>query len=346
MFNTNPSKTGVSRKESGNAVVIVLAVLVVVAVGALAYLSGQMAGEQKAPQIAAASAAPAAGETQRAAAENQAPPIEIKPGNPVVAKIGDEDVLRLDVFNYIQTLPPNTRQLPIGQLFPVAMEQVINARVINNKTKNVKLDNDPEVKKQLAVAKENIVRSVYVQNQVTERITDEHMKQAYEAYKAQFPKVEEVKASHILVAEEKQAEDVIAQLEAGGDFAELAKANSTDGTAENGGELGYFTKTDVVPPFAEAAFSTEPGSFTAKPVKSDFGFHVIKIEEKRMRPPAEFEAAKPFLETQLRRAMLEQVMIEWRDASDVTRFDINGEEIEPAAGTETEAPTEAVTESE
>ena len=341
---------GISRKsaqESGNAVIIVLVVLVAVAVGVLAYMSGQMGKKPADPANPGAAAA----------AEQAAAPTDenmvIKPGNPVVAKVNGQDVTRVDVFNFIQTLPPQTRQMPVSQLFPIAVEQVVNARIITDKTKGINLDGNAEVQKQMEIAKENIVRGVYIQNEVGKKISEERLKTTYEQYKAAFPKIDEVKARHILVKEEDKAKDLIKQLEGGADFAELAKANSTDGTAENGGELGYFAQPDVVPEFAEAAFKTDIGSFTTKPVKSEFGYHIIKVEDKRVRPPAEYEEAKPFLEAQLRRVLLDEVIQEWKDAAKIERFDINGDPIEPAAGNEAPAaapqavpaPAEAPTES-
>lgn len=321
------------KTQAGNAAIITLVALVIVAVGALAYLSGKMTSEEASSATQTAVTETAAG--NEATEQAQAPQTVIEPGNPVVAKIGDVEVTRLDVFNFIQTLPPQTRQLPVEQLFPLAANEVINARIINDKVKDVNLDNDPKVKEQLAAAKTNIVRNVFVQNAVEEKVTDERIKQAYDAYSSTFPDVEEAKASHILVDEESLAKDLIKKLNEGGDFAELAKEHSKDATAQNGGELGYFAATEVVPEFAEAAFGLDAGAYTAKPVKSQFGFHVIKLEEKRKRPPASFEDAKPFLEGQLRQAVLAEVIDGWRDDAKVELFDINGKPLnaaEPAAG--------------
>lgn len=334
MFNPEIFRSRVSKSESGNAIVIVLVVLVVVAVGALAYMSSQSNKADNAPDGTAATAQsdaqPAAGEEEVAEGE----PLEIEPGNPVVAKVNGEEVTRLDVFNLIQTLPPNTRQMPVEQLFPLAQEEVINARLINEKTKGVNLDDDPAVKAQLEAAKSNIVRNVYLQNQIKKKITDERLQAAYEQYKAQFPEIQEAKASHILVKEKEKAEELVKELEGGADFAELAKANSIDGTAANGGQLGYFAETEVVAPFAEAAFKLSPGEYTKKPVESEFGYHIIKLEETRQRPPAPFEQAKPFLEGQMQGAVLNELISEWRREANVERYDINGDKIEPAAGGE------------
>ncbi len=315
------------KSQSGNAAIIALVALVVVAVGALAFLSGKMTKDDGASVVPAANVAAAAGDQTADVAQTV-----IEPGNPVVAKVDGQDITRLDVFSFIQTLPPNTRQMPVEQLFPLAVDQVVNAQIINEKVKGVNLDSDPLVKEQLAAAKANIVRNVFMQKEVEKKVTDERLQQVYETYKDNFPELEEAKASHILVADEALATDLIAKLEGGADFAALAKENSTDGTAENGGDLGYFAANEVVPEFAAAAFALNAGEFTKTPVKSEFGYHIIKLEEKRQRPPATFEQAKAFLEGQLRRAVLDEVVFEWRRDSDVERFDINGKDIEPAAG--------------
>ncbi len=340
--------THLFKNQSGNTVLIVLAVLVVVAVGALAYLSGQMAGENIAAPAAQTAqtegqaqeqqfAENAAGETPE---EDGETPV-IEPGNPVVAKLDGQDITRQEVFAFMQTLPPQTRQLPPEQLFPLALEQVINARIINEQTRTVKLDDDERVKEQLAAAKKQIVRAVYIENKVNEKITEDRLKQAYANYVEQFPKEEEVRAAHILVDDESKAKEIITELNNGGDFAALAKENSKDTTGQNGGELGSFLKGDVVPEFADAAFALEPGTYTKEPVKSQFGYHVIKVEEKGLRPPAPMETVKPFLEAQLRREILDEVLQDWREQASIERFDINGKAIEPAAGEEQEQPTAA-----
>ncbi|MBK9563176.1 MAG: peptidylprolyl isomerase [Micavibrio sp.] len=320
--------------ESGNTALIVLAVIVVAAIGGLAYFSGKIGKEAPAADNSAIAAA-AAQTASAAPADPNAPeakPPVLKPGNPVVAKMKGGEVTRLDVFNFIQDLPAQTRQMPLEQLYPLALEQVINSRIIAAKTKNVNLDSDEEVKKRLAAAKTEIVRGVYIEKQVSEKISEDRLKSVYEEYVKNFPDIQDVKARHILVKEEGKAKDLIKQIEGGASFEDLAKANSTDGTAQNGGDLGYFAKTDVVPAFGDAAFALNIGEFTKKPVKTDFGYHVIKVEEKRKRPPASYDDIKPYLETQVRRQILDETIQAWRKDADIQRFDINGDAIEPSAG--------------
>jgi peptidyl-prolyl cis-trans isomerase C len=327
------SATSNFHKQKGNVKIIALVGVLLVAVAAGLFFITQSKVSDPASEAATA---PAAGtETADSGPTSSAPAgaaPEITAGNPVVAKVDGKDITRMEVLNFIQTLPPQTREMPIEKLFPLAVDQVVNSQIVVEKTKGVQLDNDPEVQKQMERAKDEITRTVYLQKQVEERITEDRLKAAYDNYVKNFPNVQEVKASHILVKEEAKAKDLIAQLEKGGDFATLAKENSTDGTAKSGGELGYFVESEVVPDFAKAAFALTPGTYTKEPVKTNFGFHIIKSEEKRKREPAAMEQVKPFLQAQLRREILEGMLKEWRDQAKVETFDINGNKIEPASG--------------
>ncbi len=344
--------------EQGRSAIIALVALVVVAVGALVFFSGQLSGGSKSgsgtgtEQTASAeSETPsgvesAAGEsTESASAKNEAGQAKdgdktaglpiIKPGNPVVAKINGKDVTRMDVFGFIQNLPPETRQMPIDKLFPLALEQVVNAELIGEKVKTVNLEEDQMVKDQMKAAKQQIIRSVFLQKEADKATTEDMLKSAYEDYKKNFPKIEEMKARHILVKDEALAKDLIKKIKDGGDFAQLAKENSIDATKENGGELNFFSKQDVVPEFADSAFALADKAVTDKPVKSQFGYHIIQALEKRERPPATYDQARPFLSAQLRGKALNGVVQKWREAAKIEVFDINGDSIEPASGDDT-----------
>lgn len=305
-----------SHNQGNNLPLTIAIILGFVVVGGLGFFAGKSSGNGLDLGFGGSA------ETQ---AQQDVPDIVIKPGNPTVAKIGEEEIKRVDVLNYIQTLPPQTRQLPIAQLFPVALEQVINNRVITEKSEDVNLDNDPAVKEQLAEIKKNIVRDVYLQNTVNEKITDERLQEAYNAYTANFPDVNEARARHILVKERSEAKDLIKQIKEGADFATLAQEKSIDATSENGGEIGYFAQNEVVPEFGDAVFEADVGAVLDNPVKTEFGYHVIEVLEKRKRPPATFEQAKPFLEGQLRQLFLNETVQEWKQQAGIERFDINGE---------------------
>lgn len=252
----------------------------------------------------------------------------IKLGNPVVAVVNNEEIKRSDVFTFISGLPEQVRQMPIQQLFPMAQEQVINNRIVNAKAANANLENDPEVEQLLAQTKDQIIRNVFIERQVEEKMTQKKLLDAYNKLLEQIGDVKETKASHILVETEEKAREVIAELENGTEFANLAKEHSTGPTGPNGGDLGYFAKNEMVPEFAEAAFALDVGAYTKDPVQTQFGWHVIKVTDRRDRPEPEFETVKPQLEAQLRQQTLTELVQNWQKEADIKKFDINGEPVQ------------------
>ena len=264
--------------------------------------------------------------------------VDVKPGNPVVAKVDGKDITRVDVFRFIKMMPANVQQLPPQAVYPLALEQVINTRLVQNKAEDTDLENDPEVQEQLAMAKQQIVRSVYVQRELDKEISDASIKAKYDEEIGKVPAVEEVKAAHILVDSEAKAKDIIAKLEAGGDFGKLAAENSADpGNKDKGGDLGWFAKQDMVTEFADAAFKLGKGEISKAPVKTQFGYHVVKVEDKRERPKPTLDEVKPQILSELRREKLESMLANWRETAKIEKFDINGEpekqaDVAPAAG--------------
>ena len=273
--------------------------------------------------------APSAADAQPAAATGESGTIQM--GDPVVAEIGGEKVLRSEVFNYISTLPEQIRQMPLQTLFPLALDQVLNNRIIGIKAEQAKMEADPEVTKLLENAKGQIVRNVYVERELNKAISQKDLLKAYEKMLEGFEKVEEVRARHILVTDEAKAKEIIAKLDKGAKFEELTKESADAPTAQNGGDLGYFAKTEMVPEFAEAAFNIAPGSYSKEPVKTQFGWHVVKVEEKRQRPEPQFELVKPQLEAQVRREQLNRMLEKWQKEASIKKYDINGEPVKAEA---------------
>ncbi|MDB5492309.1 MAG: Foldase protein PrsA precursor [Micavibrio sp.] len=243
--------------------------------------------------------------------------------DPVVAKIGKDEIKRSEVFGLITTLPDQVKQMPLDQLFPLALDQVINNKIVGEKAEKAKLEGDPEVAKLTEQAKSQIIRNVYVEHELGKMITEADLKKAYDKAVAAMPK-EEVHARHILVKDEATAKDIIKKLDGGAKFEDLA-SQSTDGpTAKNGGDLGYFNKTQMVPEFADAAFKLKPGSYSKDPIKTQFGYHVIKVEDKRPITPPKFEDVKAQLDAQVRREKLGTLLEKWQKDASITKFDING----------------------
>lgn len=264
---------------------------------------------------------------------------EIKKGNPVVAKVDGQEITRVDVYRYIKMMPENVRQLPASAVYPLAMDQVINTRLVQNKAEDAGLENDPEVQAQLSMAKQQIVRSVYVQREVDRQISEADLRKKYDDAVGKVPSIKEIKASHILVSSEDKAKELIAELDKGADFAKLAAQNSADpGNKDKGGDLGWFSKQDMVPEFSDAAFKLGKGEISQTPIKTQFGWHVVKVEDSRDRPKPTFEELKPMIQAEVRREKLEKMLDGWKSAAKIEKFDINGEplkegqDVAPAAG--------------
>jgi peptidyl-prolyl cis-trans isomerase C len=151
-----------------------------------------------------------------------------------------------------------------------------------------------------------VYKRQFFKKNVVDAVTEDEVKARYDQEVAALPKQEEVRARHILVKTEEEAKQIIADLDAGKDFIEIAKEKSTDPNKTEGGDLGYFTKGRMVPEFEEVAFALEKGTYTKTPVQTQFGFHVILVEDNRDAPPPAFEA----VEQQVRQLVMRDKYLE------------------------------------
>ncbi len=243
------------------------------------------------------------------AQETQAPaqPEAAQPGvtqtqadpNQVVARINGVDVTRQQVIDSATDLPEQVRA-QIDQVFPLLVKRYIGLELLAEKGRADNLAEDPEVKKIVAEAESQAIRQVYITRYLDQQITDAAVKSRYDQKLKENPPPEEVRAAHILVATEDEAKAIIEQLNGGADFAAVAKEKSTDkGSGANGGELGWFAKNVMVKEFADAAFAMQPGDISKAPVKSQFGFHIIKLEERRTQPAPTLESQREQIRAEL-----------------------------------------------
>lgn len=235
-----------------------------------------------------------------------AQPVFAEDADPVVAKVGDVEIRKSELDLAMQGLDPQLAQLPDEQKKVAALSGAIDVKLFAGKAAGEKLDQSDEFKKRLQYLTDRELHAAYFRKHVVETVKPEEVKARYDKEVAALPKQEEVRARHILVKTEDEAKAVIAELDKGKDFAELAKEKSTDPNKSEGGDLGFFGKGRMVKPFEDAAFATEVGTYTKTPVKTDFGFHVIKVEEKRDAPPPPFEQVEP----QIRNLVLRDRYIE------------------------------------
>lgn len=160
-----------------------------------------------------------------------------------------------------------------------------------------KLDQTDDFKLRLQIMHDSILQQAYVDTEIKKSVTEADIKARYDKLIASLPEETEVHARHILVAKEDEAKEIIARLEKGEDFEKIAKEKSTDGSAELGGDLGYFTKGQMVKPFEDAAFALKAGEYTKTPVETPFGWHIIKVEDVREKTPPSYEEAHAYIES-------------------------------------------------
>ena len=245
--------------------------------------------------------------------------------DPVVAVVNGTQIKKSDVEAVYQTLPEQYRQMPLEQIFDPLVDQVVTSTLLLAKANEEKLADNPEVEAQLQRAHDNALRDAVVKQAIDQGATEDKLKAAYEGMKSQpgFA-FEETRAAHILVADEATALDIIKQLQGGADFATLAKEKSTDPSAKtNAGDLGYFRREAMVPEFSEAAFTIAPGTVSDKPVKSQFGWHVIKVEDRRQTVPT-FEEKEPELREQLSREIMTALLADVRKGATIEIFNLDG----------------------
>jgi peptidyl-prolyl cis-trans isomerase C len=224
--------------------------------------------------------------------------------------------------------------MPQQMIFPAVVDQIVNGKLVAQAGYAAKLEDDKDVKDRVKRAEERAVQEVYLARNVESRITPEALQERYKKYLADNPPQEEVKASHILVASEAEAKDIIKQLKGGADFAKLAKEKSTDkAAAAQGGDLGYFTRDQMVEPFAKAAFEAKPGTLLDQPVQTQFGWHVIKVEDRRKAPPPTFEEVQDELRTQLSESLIGKVVDDLRNKAKIEKFAADGSPLPAESGT-------------
>jgi peptidyl-prolyl cis-trans isomerase C len=217
----------------------------------------------------------------------------------VVARVNGAVITAGEVALAVEDLTAQYPSLPAERQRQVALEFLVEVKLAAQAALGAKLDASDDFARKLLYAKERILMERLLQNEGQKATSEPALKRYYDEQIAQLKPVEEVRARHILVESEDEAKKIAARLKAGEDFARLAAELSKDpGSGKEGGDLGYFTKERMVPEFAEAAFLLAKGEVSA-PVKSDFGWHVIKQEDKRPRAAPPFEQVKERLSSAL-----------------------------------------------
>lgn len=285
-------------------------------------------------------AAESAGSPAEDAQKDEAAPVASAPEKaavPVkdytVIKLGSEEIKNFEAKEVWDSLFPSGGA-PDFDTFDESIRQnvlrgLVSEKLVHQEAVKEGFDKSEEVKKRLQALEKQVVMQSFIEHKSKNLVTDQQLRTAYAEKAAALKDEEEVRAKHILVATEQEAKELSKQLKKKpADFDKLAKEKSTDkGTAVNGGDLGYFTKERMVPEFSDAAYKLKKGE-VSDPVKSQFGWHVLKIEDRRKVEVPSFEAMKESLQVELTNKALQGYIEGLLAKADIKYFDADGKEKE------------------
>ena len=215
----------------------------------------------------------------------------------VAAKVNNHIISAQDVLNAVNTLPENVKTKPLSEIYPSIVNELINKHLITKRAYNEKLDLDQNVLNLIQKNKDSILAKYWLNNYLKNETSEENIKIFYNEYVKSFQEYTEVNASHILVKTKNEAVSIINKLKSKSQFSELAKTFSIGPSGKNGGNLGWFGPGQMVKEFEKAAFLIEKGNISQKPIKTKFGFHVIKVNDIRNAKPKKlYEIKKNIIE--------------------------------------------------
>jgi peptidyl-prolyl cis-trans isomerase C len=244
----------------------------------------------------------------------------VRADDKVLAKVNGAEIKQSDLAMAEEELAASLAQMDPATKDENVLSFLIDMKIVAKAAEDKKVSDTEEFKKRFTFTRNRLLMDSLLASEGKAATTDEAMKKVYEEASKQIAGEQEVHARHILVETEDEAKAVKAELDKGADFAELAKKKSKDPGASDGGDLGFFTKEQMVPEFSAVAFSLEPGKIS-DPVKSQFGWHIIKVEEKRNRKPPEFDQVKAQIETYVTRKAQAEYVGKLREAAKIERMD-------------------------
>jgi len=238
----------------------------------------------------------------------------------VLAKVNGSEIRQSDLALAEEELGPSLAQMDPATKDENVLSFLIDLKVVAKAAEDKKVADTDDFKKRMAFTRSRLLMDSLLASEGKAAITDTAMKKVYEDASKQISGEEEVHARHILVETEDEAKAIKAELDKGADFADLAKKKSKDPGASDGGDLGFFTKEQMVPEFSDVAFKMQPGQIS-DPVKSQFGWHIIKVEEKRNRKPPDFDQVKGQIETYVTRKAQADYVAKLRADANIERMD-------------------------
>jgi len=238
----------------------------------------------------------------------------------VVARVNGTEIHESDLAMAEDDLGENIHTMEPAAKREQLIAYVTDIFLATQAAEKQNLQDNEEFKRRQAFLRNKMLMGMVLQTRAKDAATEEEMKKVYDDAARSMTAEEEVHARHILVESEDEAKAIVEQVKGGADFATLAKEKSKDPGAADGGDLGYFVKGQMVPEFSEVAFKMYPGQ-VSNPVKTQFGWHVIKVEDRRTRPMPEFEKVKDQIASFVARKAQSEFIAQLREGAKIERLD-------------------------
>ena len=256
-------------------------------------------------------------------AETKLKPLE-KMETKIVATVDGKPIFLSEIIGMAQRLPEQYRKMSLEAVYPSLLTRAIDSKLVTLEGRRSGFSKDPDVKKRLREVEDQIISEIFLTKTIGSQVTEEALKKIYSETKSKMASGDQIKARHILLDSEEKAAEIIKKLQAGGEFAKLAAEYSTGPSAASGGDLGWFGEGQMVPEFSKAAFALNPGDIVTKPVKTQFGWHIILVEDRKVSAPPSFDDAKEQLASTMSQKLLKELIETLRTKATIVRFQADG----------------------
>ena len=256
-------------------------------------------------------------------AETTLKPLE-KMETKIVATVDGKPIFLSEIIGMAQRLPEQYRKMSLEAVYPSLLTRAIDSKLVTLEGRRAGFSKDPDVKKRLLDVEDQIISEIFLTKTIGSQVTEEALQKIYSETKSEMASGDQIKARHILLDSEEKAMEIIKKLQAGGEFAKLASEYSTGPSAASGGDLGWFGEGQMVPEFSKAAFALNPGDIVTKPVKTQFGWHIILVEDRKVSAPPSFDEAKEQLASTMSQKLLKELIETLRTKAKIVRFQADG----------------------
>ena len=261
--------------------------------------------------------------TSSSNAETKLKPLE-KMETKIVATVDGKPIFLSEIIGMAQRLPEQYRKMSLEAVYPSLLTRAIDSKLVTLEGRRAGFSKDPDVKKRLLDVEDQIISEIFLTKTIGSQVTEEALQKIYSETRSEMASGDQIKARHILLDNEEKAAEIIRKLKAGEEFAKLASEYSTGPSAASGGDLGWFGEGQMVPEFSKAAFALNPGDIVTKPVKTQFGWHIILVEDRKVSAPPSFDEAKEQLASTMSQKLMKELIETLRTKAKIVRFQADG----------------------